>query len=350
MKCAGFLDQVEILNERAVAGHGLGSDAGTAGHKVLGADFGDKFLEGLGEKGFAEGAAAFVQSHRGVAAEEIPEARKGENFCGFERMDVGFAVAFAGERKDGVWPGLDAAVDESGEVDSKEGEGGVGDGVDEVADEMPCFGGEFEILATEGNDANVVFRAGERGDAVAEKPGAIDEVGSLEFPGGGFENPAAEVVVDGYNAGTGLENSAEALDLANEHVADGLVIDDTFLWNVQGGEASGVGFDLAESCGIQPLETFEAVLGSARFEFTEADDFGFVRGDNELSADFMGDSVFTAELGHEPNPAHGEAGFQGAGFVVEPAMEHAAVVRALVLARAVFFFKNANRRTRLAKQ
>ena len=111
-----------------------------------------------------------------------------------------------------------------------------------------------------------------------------------------------------------------------------------------------MGFDLAESCGIQPLETFEAVLSSARFEFAEAGDFGVVRGDNDFSANFIGDSVFAAEIGHEPNPAHGEAGFKGAGFVVEPAMEHTAVVGALVATRAIFFFKNANRRARLAEQ
>ncbi len=77
MEGAGFLDHVKILEERAVAGHGLGADAGAAGREMLGADFGDEFLEGLSEEGFAEGAAAFVPDHRGVAAEEIPEAGEG---------------------------------------------------------------------------------------------------------------------------------------------------------------------------------------------------------------------------------------------------------------------------------
>ena len=63
MEGAGFLDQVEILKERAVAGHGLRADATAAGGEVLGADFGDEFLEGLGEEGFAEGASAFVPDH-----------------------------------------------------------------------------------------------------------------------------------------------------------------------------------------------------------------------------------------------------------------------------------------------
>ena len=54
MQGAGFLDHVEILQEHAVARHGLGADSGTAGGEVFGADFGDEFLEGFGEEGFAE--------------------------------------------------------------------------------------------------------------------------------------------------------------------------------------------------------------------------------------------------------------------------------------------------------
>ena len=63
MEGSGFLHQVEILEERAVAGHGLGSDASTTRGEVLGADFGDEFLEGFGEKLLAERAAAFVPGH-----------------------------------------------------------------------------------------------------------------------------------------------------------------------------------------------------------------------------------------------------------------------------------------------
>jgi hypothetical protein len=42
------------------------------------------------------------------------------------------------------------------------------------------------------------------------------------------------------------------------------------------------------------------------------------------------------------NSADGEAGFQRAGLVVEAAVEDAAVVRALVAAGAILFFKDAN--------
>jgi hypothetical protein len=337
-----FLDQVKILEERAIAGHSLGADAGTGNGEVLGADGGDEFLEGFGEEGFAERSAPFFPRHQGVAAEEIPEAGEAEDFGGLERMDVGFAITFTGEGEDGVWPSLDAAVDEAGEVDAEEGEGGVGHGVDEVTDEVARFGGEFEILSTERDDADIVFRAGESGDAVTEKTGAVDEMGAFKFPCGGFKDPTAEVVMDSENACAGLKSSAEALDFANEGVTDRLVIDDAFLWNAQCCEAGGMGFDFAELGGIEPLKAIEAVLGSSGFEFAEAGNFGVVRGDNDLSANFVADSLLAAELGHEPNPAHGQPGLQRPGLVVKPTMKDAAVVRALMSARAVFFFKNAD--------
>ncbi len=225
-------------------------------------------------------------------------------------MDVGFTVAFTSEGEDGIRAGFDPSVDEAREVHAEEGKRWVGHGVNEMADEMSCFGSELEILATEGNDTNVVFRAGECGDAVAEKPGAVDEVAAFEVTGGCFKDPAAEVVVDGENASAGLEGTTKALDLAHKGIANRLVIDNAFLWHAERGEAGGMGFDFAESCGVEPLEAFETVLLAARFEVAKAGDFGFVRGNDDFPADFMSDAVFAAEIRHEPNPAHGEARLQ----------------------------------------
>ncbi len=241
-------------------------------------------------------------------------------------------------------------MDETGEVDAEEGEGGVGHGVDEVADQVAGYGGEFEIFAAEGDDADVVFCAGEGSDAVAEEAGAVDEVAGFECTGRGFKDPAAEVVVDGCDAGVFLEGAAEAFDLSDERVADGLVIDDAFLRDAEGGEAGGMGFDLADLGGVEPLEAFEAVLLAADFEVTQALDFGFCGGDNDLAADLMGDGVLATEFGHEPDSADGEAGFQRTGLVVEAAVEDAAVVRALVAAGAILFFKDANGCTGLADE
>jgi hypothetical protein len=91
-------------------------------------------------------------------------------------------------------------------------------------------------------------------------------------------------------------------------------------------------------------------LLAADFEVTQALDFGFGGGDNDLAADVVGDGVLAAEIGHEPDSADGKAGFQRAGLVVEAAVEDTAVVRALVAAGGVFFFKDANGCTGLADE
>jgi hypothetical protein len=83
-------------------------------------------------------------------------------------------------------------------------------------------------------------------------------------------------------------------------------------------------------------------LLAADFEVTQALDFGFGGGDNDLAADLMGDGVLATEFGHEPDSADGEAGFQRSGLVIESAVEDTAVVRALVAARAILFFKDKN--------
>jgi hypothetical protein len=120
-----------------------------------------------------------------------------------------------------------------------------------------------------------------------------------------------------------------------------LIIDNAFLWDAEGSVAGGVGFDLAELGYVQPLETFEAVLLAADFEVAQALDFGFCGGDDDLSTNLMSDGVLAAEIGHEPDSAHGKAGFQRTGLVVEAAVEDTAVVRALVAAGAILFFKDA---------
>ena len=109
-------------------------------------------------------------------------------------------------------------------------------------------------------------------------------------------------------------------------------------------------FDLAELGGAEPLEAFEAVFAAADFEVAEAGEFGFGGGDDDFAADVVGDGVFAAEIGHQADSAHGKPGFQRAGFVVKAAVEDAAVVRALMAAGGVFFFKDANGGTGLADE
>jgi len=109
-------------------------------------------------------------------------------------------------------------------------------------------GGELEIFASEGDDLDFVCGSCELCDAVAEETCAIDEMACLEFACRGFEDPVAEGVTDGEDAGVGLKLATEALDLGDKRVADGLVVHNTFLGNMQAGETGGVGLDFGDFC------------------------------------------------------------------------------------------------------
>jgi len=88
-------------------------------------------------------------------------------------------------------------------------------------------------------------------------------------------------------------------------------------------------------------------LLAAGFEFPQASDFGIVCGHDNFATDVMRDAVFAAKFRHLADAAHGHLGFERAGFVVESAMEDAAVVGALVFSRPVLFFEHADGEVRL---
>lgn len=134
------LENVEVVEEGAVVVAGLGAYSGVGWGEVAGLDLGDEFLEGLGEGGFAEGAVDFGVSVFPIFAGKGPETGPCEGFGKVAWVYVAPCVAFAGEGEDSVWSGFDAAADHAGEVYAEEGKGGVGNGVDEVFDEVLFLG------------------------------------------------------------------------------------------------------------------------------------------------------------------------------------------------------------------
>ena len=58
---------------------------------------------------------------------------------------------------------------------AQEGEGRIGNRVDEVFDEVPAFRAELEVLAAEGHDARRPLLAERLGDAVGVQAGAVDD-------------------------------------------------------------------------------------------------------------------------------------------------------------------------------
>ena len=59
---------------------------------------------------------------------------------------------------------------------------------------------------------------------------------------------------------------------------------------------------------------------------------------NQFAANLVFDLMFLAECNHLPDPADRHARLQRPGFVIEPRMKYAAIMRALVAAKIYLFF------------
>ena len=124
-----------------------------------------------------------------MPVEELPQARKTEGVAKVRRIEIGFAIAFAGQGEHRVGAGLDAAFDEPCKMNAQEGKLRIGHGIDQVAHEELALRFDFEILAAEGDDADLAFLARQLRHAVAVQSGAIDHVIRLPVAGGGLHDP-----------------------------------------------------------------------------------------------------------------------------------------------------------------
>ena len=158
---AGRGGEQEVVDEAAVAGDGLGADAGEGGGQVVGRDA--RVRSGWPRRrrrgGWRRGAARWRRcASGGCSMRHVPGQLSA---CG-----VGHEQGGGAEQ--------DVAVDGGREVDAEEREGGIGDGVDEAADEVAALGREAQVGAAEGDDAGVGVGAGEDGEAVGPQAGAED--------------------------------------------------------------------------------------------------------------------------------------------------------------------------------
>ena len=93
---------------------------------------------------------------------------------------------------------------------------------------------------------------------------------------------------------------------------------------------------LARLGGGEPAESLQSILLAALEERPETRHLVLARGDHEFAARIMNDAPRPAVRVHLREAGAHEAGASGAGLVVEPAVEHAAVARALVRPEARF--------------
>ena len=72
----------------------------------------------------------------------------------------------------------------------------------------------------------------------------------------------------------------------------------------------------------------------------QARHFGFIRRHDEFAANFVRNVILAAESHHLLDAGHRKARFDGTGFVIQTAMQDAAVVPRLMLARGRFLLEH----------
>ncbi len=109
--------------------------------------------------------------------------------------------------------------------------------------------------------------------------------------------------------------------------------------------ARGVRLDLAQLLGREQAQAAKTVFLAALEQRMQARDFLRAGGHHHLAANLVRDRMSLAELDHLPHALDGQAGAPRAGLVIQSAMQHAAVVTALMPRHGVFLFEHGDGRS-----
>ena len=93
-----------------------------------------------------------------------------------------------------------------------------------------------------------------------------------------------------------------------------------------------------QSLGIDHF-TEDPVFHTPLVDVLKGREFGFINRNNHFSANFVGDSLFGAELFDTSFALAAVFRFQGTRSVINPRMEHSRVVSCLMLGQFFFFFE-----------
>src|SRR5579863_1820758 len=107
-------------------------------------------------------------------------------------------VALAREGENGVGSGVDFASDASGEVHAEKRETRIGHGIDESAHQRGASGQKVVVLAAERDDYYAGVVAGHAGDAVTVEAGTVDHRVCGESSAGSFDDDFVRELADGF--------------------------------------------------------------------------------------------------------------------------------------------------------
>ena len=216
----------------------------------------------------------------------------------------------------------------------------IGHGINEVPHQVLALRADLVVFAAEGQDAHLAALAGQLGHAVAVQAGAIDDEIGWEFARRGLGHPSGAAGAQTEDSRASRHAGTRRGEPGHQRVADAGIVHNALLRDAQGGHAAHVRLDLAHLAGAEPSQAFQAVGAAARFQVAETGHLGLVGGHHDFAADLVRDAVLQAKRHHLADARNRQARFDRSGFVIQPGMQHAAVMAGLVAPHLVFLFKH----------
>ena len=183
---------------------------------------------------------------------------------------------------------------------------------------------------------------------VALEPRAPHEHARLHVARGRRHHHATVAPPDPRRAGPGADHAPAPRELRGVGPRHLRVVDDPGLRHEERRDPGGVRLVLAELLGAEASHPIQAVGLAASLELVEPRHLVGARGDDDLPAPLEADPVLLAEALEERAPASARRRLEGAGFVVEARVDHAAVVARLVRGEGRLLLQHDERQPRAA--
>ena len=176
--------------------------------------------------------------------------------------------------------------------------------VNQIANEMAPSGNDFVVLAAKRNNSKRAFVTGQSHDPVTVEAGAIDQALGLDGASRSIEHGLARAFDDGADFASRQDLAAAPSNEFGIFLCDDSIIRDAGTRDHHGGNTGAVRLDLAQLLWSNHREAWHAIRRATPHQFTKACPFGFVRRNDNLSADFIRNVVFAAKIHHLHGAGH----------------------------------------------
>ncbi len=181
---------------------------------------------------------------------------------------------------------------------------------------------------------------GQAGQRRGIEPGGVDDVAGAEFVSVGHAQAQALGLLglDAVDAAAVGDLPADRFEVGQQRQHQGGDVDDAGAGRQERADAAQVGLESARFGGGEPREVVDAVVVRAPADALQGFQFGVVDRDEQLADPAVRNRARLAVFVEQHAPADAQAGFVGAGLVVEAGVDHARIARARLLPKTIAAF------------